>query len=81
MTQGISVKDLKGTSLRELGRQLGMSASYLSQVLHGKRPASAKSLNMLNTHKLDVKQPYLLDSEPPGTRTLNLLIKSQLLFH
>ncbi len=29
-------------SLRQLARELGVSHSYLSQVLHGKRPASEK---------------------------------------
>ena len=29
-------------SLRQVARELGVSHSYLSQVLHGKRPASEK---------------------------------------
>ena len=32
----------KQKSLRQLARELGVSHSYLSQVLHGKRPASEK---------------------------------------
>jgi len=32
-------------SLRQLAKELGVSASYLSQVKNGKRPASAKLLN------------------------------------
>jgi hypothetical protein len=33
------------TSLRELARQLGVSASYLSQVKNGKRPPSQRLLS------------------------------------
>jgi transcriptional regulator with XRE-family HTH domain len=33
------------TSLRQIARQLGVSASYLSQVRNGKRPASVKLLS------------------------------------
>ncbi len=33
---------MKGKSLREVARELGVSHSYLSQVIHGKRPASEK---------------------------------------
>ncbi|MCJ7576257.1 MAG: helix-turn-helix transcriptional regulator [Dehalococcoidia bacterium] len=33
---------MKDKSLRQLARQLGVSHSYLSQVLNGKRPASEK---------------------------------------
>ena len=36
-------------SLRALAKELGVSASYLSQVKHGKRPASQKLLNMLSS--------------------------------
>ena len=42
----------KKKSLRQTAKELGMSASYLSQVKHGKRPASHKMLSklkMLNT--------------------------------
>ena len=34
-------------SLRALASELGVSASYLSQVKHGKRPPSERLLNML----------------------------------
>ena len=36
---------MKQKSLRQLARELGVSASYLSQVKHGKRPASQKVLS------------------------------------
>ena len=36
-------------SLREVARELGVSHSYLSQVTHGKRPASQKVLTTLLT--------------------------------
>jgi len=35
-------------SLRELAMELGVSHSYLSQVLHGKRPASDRVAQALN---------------------------------
>ena len=35
-------KKMKQKSLRQLVKELGVSASYLSQVRHGKRPASQK---------------------------------------
>jgi len=38
-------KDKKQRSLRQLAKELGVSASYLSQVRHGKRPASGKVLS------------------------------------
>ena len=34
-------------SLRQIAKELGVSASYLSQIRHGKRPASEKMLNIL----------------------------------
>jgi transcriptional regulator with XRE-family HTH domain len=48
---------MKQKSLQQLAQELGVSASYLSQVRHGKRPASAKLLNALSSSvKQDVKQ-------------------------
>ena len=35
----------KGKSLRQLAKELGVSASYLSQINHGKRRASHKVLS------------------------------------
>jgi transcriptional regulator with XRE-family HTH domain len=40
-------KKMKQKSLRQLVKELGVSASYLSQVRHGKRPASQKVLSIL----------------------------------
>jgi transcriptional regulator with XRE-family HTH domain len=37
------------TSLRQLAKQLGVSASYLSQVKNGKRPPSQKLLSNKET--------------------------------
>ena len=44
---------MKRQSLRQLAGELGVSASYLSQVKHGKRPASKKVLSKI---KASVKQ-------------------------
>ena len=44
---------MKPKSLRQLARELGVSASYLSQVKNGKRPASQK---VLSSVKQSVKQ-------------------------
>ncbi len=38
---------MKQKSLRQLARELGVSHSYLSQVKHGKRPASKKVVSTL----------------------------------
>ena len=47
-------------SLRGLARELGVSASYLSQVKHGKRVPSQKLLNMLSNSKagFDLISPW-----------------------
>ena len=45
------------SSLRQLAKQLGVSASYLSQVKNGKRPASDKVLSNPDVKQLlNVKQ-------------------------
>ena len=38
---------MKQKSLRQLARELGVSHSYLSQVKHGKRPASQKVVSKM----------------------------------
>ena len=46
------------TSLRQLAKEMGVSASYLSQIKHGKRPASQRVLNTLDRnvkHEVDVE--------------------------
>jgi len=61
----------KQKSLRQLAGELGVSASYLSQVRHGKRPASQKVLSSLDTRMLSsVKQNCggsVWESNPPKT--------------
>jgi DNA-binding transcriptional regulator YdaS (Cro superfamily) len=53
---------MKEKSLRQLARELGVSASYLSQVKNGKRPPSQKvaavldSTNIMESVKQSVKQ-------------------------
>ena len=68
----------QGISLRELSRRVGVSASYLSQVAHGKRPASSKLLNMLNTVKgkayLGGKGVQELGGSNPPSPTLSVLM-------
>ena len=39
---------MKKHSLRQLAKELGVSASYLSQVRHGKRPVSQKVLSKIS---------------------------------
>ena len=38
---------MRHVSLRQLGRELGVSHSYLSQVRHGKRPPSQKVVSKM----------------------------------
>gem|GEM_PF-3860345 len=40
-----------------MAKELGVSASYLSQVKHGKRPAPASLLEKLNCYQQDGKRP------------------------
>ena len=47
---------MKRKSLRQLAKELGVSASYLSQVRHGKRPASDKLINVFRN--LSVKRKF-----------------------
>ena len=48
---------MKHKSLRQLAKELGVSHSYLSQVKHGKRPASTKVVSKMvsngHTHSFD----------------------------
>ena len=43
---------MKQKSLRQLARELGVSASYLSQVKNGKRPPSEKVLSKISVKML-----------------------------
>ena len=48
---------MKQKSMRQLARELGVSHSYLSQVKHGKRPASAKVVSkMVSNDRQNGKQ-------------------------
>ncbi len=71
---------MKQKSLRQLAKELGVSASYLSQVRHGKRPPSDKVFGVLSTLSLGVKQSAeIISGRPYRTRTCDTLIKSQVL--
>ncbi len=43
----------RGKSLRQLAKELGVSASYLSQVRHGKCPPSERLLSMLSENEVN----------------------------
>ena len=45
-------------SLRQLAKELGVSPSYLSQVQHGKRPASQKVLSNFQQNGASLLDPY-----------------------
>jgi transcriptional regulator with XRE-family HTH domain len=63
----------KKTSLRQLARQLGVSASYLSQVRNGKRPASQKLLSNADIrHMLTVKQNVKRDVDANKSKSYNM---------
>ncbi len=50
-------------SLRQLAKELGVSHSYLSQVLHGKRPASDKVVSkMAGSGKQDIIDSFTSNS-------------------
>ena len=52
--EGRHIREMKRKekSLRQIAKELGVSPSYLSQVRHGKRPASHKVLSSRNTKML-----------------------------
>ena len=57
---------MKQKSLRQLARELGVSASYLSQVKNGKRPPSQKVLSkMLSSSRQNTR--LLLDVNLPNS--------------
>ena len=64
----------KQKSLRQLARELGVSHSYLSQVQHGKRPASEKLQEALNTVSMvSESQGEIGTSNPLGGIRLSLV--------
>ena len=62
---------MKQKSLRQLAKEIGVSASYLSQVKNGKRPASQKVLSSIKQGESNILNPiqvrYLaaLHPDPP----------------
>jgi transcriptional regulator with XRE-family HTH domain len=48
---------VKQKSLRQLARECGVSASYLSQVKNGKRPASQKVLSSVKQNQNQFLNP------------------------
>ena len=51
---------MKQKSLRQLAKELGVSHSYLSQIRHGKRPASAKVVSKMVSNSV----PIAFDTAP-----------------
>jgi transcriptional regulator with XRE-family HTH domain len=67
--------------LRQLAKELGVSASYLSQVKSGKRPASAKLLNMLSKNEGKSESDFTMVGHrglEPRTPVLSGLCSNQL---
>ena len=73
---------MKQKSLRQLAREIGVSVSYLSQIMNGKRPASQKVLSTMlsigsqgyscDKSQLHAKMQMLLGNRlVVGQRTLN----------
>jgi predicted transcriptional regulator len=58
----------KMTSLRNVAKELDVSHSYLSQVIHGKRPASEKVLTTLLTRGL-IEKPFSAYNESTCQRS------------
>jgi transcriptional regulator with XRE-family HTH domain len=48
------MRKVKQKSLRQIAKELGVSHSYLSQIKHGKRPASEKVVSMLSNSEAKV---------------------------
>jgi hypothetical protein len=63
----------KRKSLRQLAEELGVSHSYLSQVMHGKRPASGKVEEAL-------KMVSMVSKNRSQQRTENPRVNSSILF-
>jgi len=56
---------MKEKSLRQLAKELGVSHSYLSQVKHGKRPASEKVQEALGMVSMVSKSEARLGTSTP----------------
>jgi transcriptional regulator with XRE-family HTH domain len=60
------------TSLRQLAKEIGVSASYLSQVKNGKRPPSQKLLSNADIrHMFTVKQSVKHEVDVTTSRSYN----------
>ncbi len=59
---------MEGKSLRAIAKELGVSHSYLSQVINGKRPASKKVAYQLLTNGLSGNN-FLGYNEPARQRS------------
>ena len=68
---------MRQKSSRQLARELGVSASYLSQVIHGKRPASEKVLGRLNSEVLS----KMLSSSALNGKQHNLAVNTALCYN
>ena len=70
---------MKRKSLRQRAKELGVSASYLSQVKHGKRPASHKVLSFFTK---SVKQAVVPRAgfEPARAKAQRILSPSRMPF-
>ena len=56
---------MNNQSLRQLAKQLGVSHSYLSQVKHGKRPASSKVVSkMVSIFPSETPRIDAVDTKP-----------------
>jgi DNA-binding transcriptional regulator YdaS (Cro superfamily) len=64
----------EGKSLRRLAEEIGVSHSYLSQVLHGKRPASEKVQAVLNMVSMVSKNQVQQRTENPRVNSSILFL-------
>ncbi len=65
-------------SLKQLAEQLGVSASYLSQVRHGTRPASAKLLSNPDVIKLlKIKQNVRHEVDNAHSTSYNINFRAE----
>ena len=64
----VGLSRMEKKSLRALAKELGVSHSYLSQVINGKRPASEKVLTTLLTSGL-IKSNFLQYNESTWQRS------------
>jgi len=69
---------MKKKSLRQLARELGVSHSYLSQVRHGKRPASDKVVSkMVSNGKLNLFDTDTINSYNSSERQRSSVVEQR----